>query len=76
MRRRDTLVGALVLVCVCATPAWAYIDPGTSSIAYQVLLAGILAVGFAVRRAWGRLATLFRLRRPPTPPSDESGGRE
>lgn len=32
-----------------ATPAWAYIDPGTGSILLQIILGGIGGVFFAVR---------------------------
>lgn len=59
------LVLAVVFSLVSASPAWAYIDPGTSSIAYQVLVAGALALGFFLRRAWGRLVGIIKSHRRP-----------
>lgn len=49
-----------------ATPmnAWAYIDPGSGSMAYQVLLAGLLAAGFLFRKAWARTRKWFESRDP------------
>ena len=50
--------GALAALCLGLTliprDAFAYIDPGSGSMAYQVVLTGILAGMFAVRRvlAW------------------------
>jgi hypothetical protein len=43
-----------LFVAVWATPALAYIDPGTGSAAYQIILTGFLAVGYALRRFWWR----------------------
>jgi len=53
-------------VCVYLTlsprPAFAYIDPGAGSMAYQVLLTGLLAGAFAVRRAVTWITGWFRAR--------------
>jgi hypothetical protein len=69
------VIGVLVLAVgfslVSASPAWAYIDPGTSSLAYQVLVAGALAIGFFVRRAWKRLVGIIRSHRRPQPFSND-----
>lgn len=43
-------------------PIFAYIDPGSGSMAYQVLLTGLLAGAFAVRRAITWIAGWLRAR--------------
>jgi hypothetical protein len=43
-------------------PAFAYIDPGAGSMAYQVLLTALLAGAFAVRRAVTWIAGWLRAR--------------
>lgn len=62
---RMVVLLAIAVLLVVAVPglAWAYIDPGSSSMAYQVLLAGALAVGFALRRGWHWLGDHFAGRR-------------
>jgi len=56
-------VVALLLVLALPGQAWAYIDPGASSMAYQVLVAGALALGFALRRSLRWLGGHFGSRR-------------
>ena len=51
--------------------AWAYIDPGSGSMAYQVLLAGTLAVGFLLRQAWARTRKWFESRGKSQPPREQ-----
>ncbi len=36
-----------------------YLDPGSGSIIFQVLIAGLLAAGVFVRTQWGRIKGLF-----------------
>lgn len=40
--------------------AYAYLDPGSGSLLIQSIIAGVAAVGYAVRTNWDRLARLFR----------------
>jgi hypothetical protein len=40
--------------------AYAYLDPGTGSLFVQSLIAGIAAVGYALRLYWGRIRALLR----------------
>jgi hypothetical protein len=66
------LVLFVLLAVLAASPAYAYLDPGTGSILLQALLAG-LAVGSATVAAfWTRIRQLFA-RRPRTdqPPADD-----
>ena len=43
-------------------PAHAYIDPGTGSLIYQALLAGLLGLGFTFRRTYGSITRFMRSR--------------
>jgi predicted dinucleotide-binding enzyme len=54
-----------VLVLLVATPAHAYLDPGTGSILVQALLAGLAVVSAAVATFWTRIRQVFT-RRPRT----------
>lgn len=38
----------------------AYLDPGSGSILLQVLIGGLLGLGFLVRAFWGRIKGLFK----------------
>ena len=40
--------------------AYAYLDPGSGSLLIQSIIAGVAAVGYAVRTNWARLARWFR----------------
>ena len=63
------LVGLTLLLF--PTDAFAYIDPGTGSMAYQMLLVLVLGAGLVFRRACMRVgAFVFGLfHRGPTPPA-------
>lgn len=41
-------------------PAYAYVDPGTGSYILQILLAGLLAVPFAIKRYWVKIKNIFK----------------
>lgn len=74
MRTLPILATCLLLI---ATEAHAYIDPGSGSVLLQVLLAGLLAVGFTIKTFWGNLKSrvtgLFsRSKRPADDDSDPS----
>jgi hypothetical protein len=36
-----------------------YLDPGSGSFIIQILIAGLLGIGLAVRTSWSRLKRLF-----------------
>lgn len=55
--RRVVLVGLVTIVY--ASPAHAYLDPGTGSIILQGLLAGIAAAMAAAGLYWARLKNFF-----------------
>jgi len=37
-----------------------YLDPGSGSFILQILLAGLVGIGFAFRSYWGKLLGFFR----------------
>ena len=54
-----------VLMAFAATPAYAYLDPGTGSMLLQVILGGVAAVGVAVKLYWHRILAAMGMRRKP-----------
>ena len=50
-RHRGALALLIVALALIPRDAHAYIDPGSGSMVYQVLLTGVLAGAFAIRRA-------------------------
>jgi hypothetical protein len=71
----DIAVLVSLLVLLSASDAAAYIDPGTGSCLFQLLIAGGLAGVYTIRRYWHSLkATLEKFGRtaseePPTRPN-------
>jgi uncharacterized membrane protein YqgA involved in biofilm formation len=53
--RKQVVVTALCLAVVPAGPAFAYIDPGTSSLVLQMLIGGIIGGMFTIKLYWQRL---------------------
>jgi hypothetical protein len=58
-----------LIVCWCVLPverpALAYLDPGSGSMLLQVLLGGVAGVAVIAKLYWGRLLSLFGIRRDP-----------
>jgi hypothetical protein len=42
-----------------APAAYAYLDPGTGSYIFQILIAAVVGVGFLVKVYWGKIKSLF-----------------
>ena len=58
----NAVVWAVLLLFVCAQHAQAYIDPGSGSYVLQLILAGLLGAGVAVRIYWKRIrASILRV---------------
>ena len=57
------VVAAIVLQLLGPGDALAYIDLGTGSYVFQVLIASVLGVAFAVRAYWERIRAFFSRRR-------------
>ena len=54
-RCRLPVLTLAVLVVLSAGEAHAYVDPGSGSVFLQVLIAGLLALGFTIKTFWGNL---------------------
>jgi hypothetical protein len=52
-----------------ATPAYAYLDPGTGSIVVQAIIGGIAVASTTVSVFWSRIKTALLSKR--TPPTDQ-----
>lgn len=67
MSRLERLVWLTLLTtaawAVTVVPASAYVDPGTTTVIFQVVVAALAAAGLSVRVAWGRIRGLFDRRR-------------
>lgn len=48
-----------------ALPAHAYIDPGSGSFIFQVLVGGLLGAAFAVKTFWKRIWGFFSRKKAP-----------
>jgi len=66
---------AIVLVALCQSDAYGYIDPGTGSYLLQLLIAGVLGSLFAIKVYWGKLKAFFfsRFAKTSTPPEEGAG---
>ena len=66
-------VGAVValfgIALLVASPAYAYVDPGTGGMLIQLATGGAAGLAVLVRLYWGRMKTTFRQR----PQSDAAG---
>ena len=51
-----------LLCLLMAFPAHAYLDPGTGSMIFQAILAGIVGVGIALKTYWHKFRGLFKKR--------------
>ena len=54
----NILLLALGLVCI-PRDAFAYLDPGTGSYIFQILIAGLLGAAFAIKIFWIRIKNFF-----------------
>ena len=61
MRMQKMKIATIALLLV-ATPAWAYLDPGTGSMLLQVILGGVAALGVAIKMFWHRIVAVFKPR--------------
>lgn len=59
------------MLLLLASPAFAYVDPGTGSYLVQVLFAAVLGVGYFFKTSWWRLklwiSSFGRKPKPPKP---------
>ncbi len=50
---------AALLQMVFTPPAHAYLDPGTGSYIFQLLLAAVVGLAFVIKVFWGRIKSFF-----------------
>lgn len=67
MRSRLVVLSITVALGLLAAPALAYLDPGTGSYVFQMVVAALVSVGFVVRTYWHRLRRVLTRRDPPPP---------
>ena len=70
MTLQRMLWSLLFLFLFCA-PAYAYIDPGSASIVFQVLIAGFIAIGFVVKQFWRKILAFLGFKKPDDPPPEK-----
>ena len=73
IRRTSCVVLVLAACLSIASPAHAYLDPGTGSMLVSALLGVAAAVALAVKMFWYRVVGLFRRQRPGARPGAEGG---
>jgi hypothetical protein len=74
IRRTSHVVLVLVACLSIASPAHAYLDPGTGSMLVSALIGVAAAVALAVKMFWYRVVGLFRRQRPGAQPGAMEGG--
>lgn len=58
--RQPLLVLVPLLVAAAARPAEAYVDPGSASYVFQIVMGALLGGIFLLRTYWTRLVTAIR----------------
>jgi cytochrome b561 len=66
-----TVLAFVVFSIVTVPPAHAYVDPGTGSYVFQILIGALLGAAVAVKLWWRRLWALVT--RKPAPPKATKG---
>ena len=51
---------SFILLASIATPAYAYLDPGTGSLILQGLIAGLAMISFTFKMWWYKLTSFFK----------------
>ena len=65
------LVLAFFLLVLSASPAWAYIDPGTGSMILQAIIGAVVAGLVAMKFYWTRVRAFLLGKRAETPNKTE-----
>jgi hypothetical protein len=75
-RRSRAVWGAVFsayFLLVLAPAAHAYLDPGSGSFLFQLLIGGLVGAAVTVRAYWGRIRAFFARRGAKKEPSDSAG---
>ena len=54
-----SVILTIILQILFLNSAFAYLDPGTGSYIYQLIIAGIVGASYTVKVFWGRIKTFF-----------------
>ena len=65
-------VGFIFLSGVLCRPAHAYLDPGSGSYFFQILIASLIGGLYAVKLYWRRIILFFKERVPKNKSADDS----
>ena len=57
------IITSCLLLFVCVTPAFAYIDPGSGGMMMQLLLGGVAGVVVLARLYWQRFTAFIGIKR-------------
>ena len=57
--RPRLLIFALLLPALWPADAHAYLDPGSGSFVFQILISALLAAGVVLKTSWGRIRDFF-----------------
>lgn len=49
----------LMLLLIFAANAWAYLDPGTGSYFFQILIGMLVGITFSLKIFWGKIKAFF-----------------
>jgi hypothetical protein len=60
-----------ILTLIIAEPAYAYLDPGTTSMVFQAILVGLASLVVVVKLYWYRLIKLIGFRKGKTEETDQ-----
>jgi hypothetical protein len=52
---RTSFITAFLVTSFFSTEVYAYLDPGSGTYIFQLLIAGLIGGGFAVKMTWKRL---------------------
>lgn len=56
----SVLVLVTVFYLASPSPTYAYLDPGTGSFIFQLIIAGLAGAAFAVKMYWSKIKAFFR----------------
>lgn len=55
-----TVLALVILVYLASpSPIYAYLDPGTGSFIFQLVIAGLAGAAFVIKMYWGKIKALF-----------------
>jgi hypothetical protein len=59
LRRLSIVCTTLFLILLFSPAAYAYLDPGTGSYIFQLLLAAVVGLGFVIKLYWTKIKGFF-----------------